>query len=84
MWWYIQVNIGSGNSLTQSGNKPDQCWHRFLSPYDVTKPQKVDSKAMDARYDPSTVLMHYMMVNILRLAHNDRILHYISMEIPEH
>ena len=34
-WW---VNIGSGNGLVPSGNKPllDQCWPRSKLPYGVT------------------------------------------------
>ena len=41
-WW--EVNIGSGNGLVPSGNKPlSQCWLSPLSPYGVASPQWVNS-----------------------------------------
>ena len=45
-WW--SVNIGSGNGLVPSGNKPLpepmlNCWPRSLSPYGVTRPEWVNS-----------------------------------------
>ena len=39
-WWY--VNIGSGNGLVLSGNRPlrNRCFSRSTSPYCVTRPQR--------------------------------------------
>ena len=45
-WW--EVNIGLGNDLVPSGNKPlpESIWLWAMLPYDVTRPQSVKAGPM--------------------------------------
>ena len=47
LWWY--VNIGSGHGLVPSNNKPfpEAVLTQILSPYGVTRPQRVKTQKRD-------------------------------------